>query len=338
MTTDKLNLYEIDLSVSGWDTIFNADIQKIDDGISTIEIREYGETIAAYEAVYVKSDGKYWLAEADGTKQPGFGIAIDAGVDTDEKRVRTSGLMANGSWTWSNIGGYVYLDPSTPGALTETQPADNAQSMGVILSATEIFVNPAATATRPLQIGGTFNGSPTSSLNMTLLPISQGASFPSALAGSMFYAGTTATASTVFSLRKIAAADQADTEFGTATFLPDTVIDNAAAVDKGGGKVGIPITGHGFPVGQKIIFSGTTNYDGTHLVDADSTTNEVVIIDTYNAETFAGTEEVLMPWAFFVSASGDTFLDGDIFKIVAPSSVDATLADLGWNIIGSRIG
>lgn len=335
MTTDKLDLYEVDLSVSGWDAIFNADIQKIDDGISTIEILEYGETIAAYEAVYVKSDGKAWLAEADGTKQPAFGIAIDAGIATDEKRVRARGLMTNGSWTWSGVGGYVYLDPSTPGALTETQPADNAQIMGVVLSATEIFVGIAVATTRPLQIGGTFNGVPNASLYLTRLPISQGATFPTDLDGSMMYAGITATASTVFSIRKLES-DQTDTEFGTVIFLPDTTIDAAAAVDKGGGLVGIPITGHGFSTGQKIILSGTTNYDETYLVDATSTANEVVITATYVAETFGGTEDVLLHWAFFVSASGATLIDGDILIIRSPVSPDATLANLGWNMVGSR--
>ena len=333
---DKLPLNDVDVTVSDWDSLYQANFEMLLDAISVIEIREYSETIAAYEVVFVKSDGKYWLAQANGTLQPAFGIAIDAGVSTDNKRARTAGLMENLSWTWTNIGGYIYLDGSTPGALTETQPADNAQIMGIILSATEIFVAPATATLRPLQIGGTFNGSPTASLFMTRLPISQGATFPADLENSMFYAGTTATASTTFNLRKIAALDQSDTSFGTAIFLPDTTIDNAVAVDKGGGKVGIPITGHGFSTGQKIILSGTTNYDGTHLVDTDSTTNEVVIIDTYNAESFAGTEDVLMNWAFFVSASGDTFLDGDVLTIVSPGSPDATLSDLGWNIIGSR--
>ena len=165
---------------------------------------------------------------------------------------------------------------------------------------------------------------------MTLLPISQGAIFPADLEASMFYAETTATASTVFSIKKNGV------EFGTATFLPDTTIDNAAAVDKGSGKVGIPITGHGFSTGQKIILSGTTNYDGTYLVDSTSTTNEVVIIDTYNAESFAGTEDVLMNWSFFVAASSSTFTDGDLLTIVSPGSPDATLANLGWMIVGSR--
>lgn len=141
MTTDKLNLLEIDLSVPGWDVDFNFDIQTIDDAISTIEINEYGETIAAYEAVFVKADGKYWLAQANGTLQPAFGIAIDSGVSTDEKRARTSGLMTNGAWSWATIGGYIYLDPSTPGALTQTAPASNIQRMGVALTATSMFVN-----------------------------------------------------------------------------------------------------------------------------------------------------------------------------------------------------
>jgi len=140
--TPKLELKSVDIGVPGYDTIIDDNSEDMDDAISTIEIREYGETMTAYEAVYVKSDGKYWLAQANGTLQPAFGIAIDTGVATDEKRVRTAGLMENGSWSWTNIGGYIYLDPSTPGALTETAPSANTQIIGVILSATEIFVYP----------------------------------------------------------------------------------------------------------------------------------------------------------------------------------------------------
>lgn len=259
MTTAKLNLLEIDLSVSGWDVIFNTDIQKLDDAVSSIEIREYGEEIAVYEIVYVKSDGLYWLAQADGTKQPGFGMALEAGVATDEKRVKTRGLVENLGWTWTNIGGYIFLDTTTPGALTETQPSDNAQIMGIILSATEIFISPAVASTRPLQIGGTLNGTPTPSLKLMRLPISQAATFPIDLVGSMFYAEIAATASTVFSIEKNG------TPFATATFA----------------------------IGAN--------------------------------------------WATFISAAGATFTDADILTIVSPATPDATLADFGWNIIGSRL-
>lgn len=68
-------------------------------------------------------------------------------------------------------------------------------------------------------------------------------------------------------------------------------IDNAAAVDKGGGKVGIPFTGQPFETGEILTISGTVNYDTVAaVVDATSTVNEVVITAAYVAEVFAGTE------------------------------------------------
>ena len=66
-------------------------------------------------------------------------------------------------------------------------------------------------------------------------------------------------------------------------------LDNAAAVDKGGGEVGIPITGHSFAAGDRIEINGSTNYDGQYVINSQ-TANEVVITETYNAETFGGTE------------------------------------------------
>lgn len=67
------------------------------------------------------------------------------------------------------------------------------------------------------------------------------------------------------------------------------IIDNAAAVDKGGGEVGIPITGHKFLTGDSVTFATTTNYNDTYTINS-YTANEVVITETYNAEVFAGTE------------------------------------------------
>ena len=68
-----------------------------------------------------------------------------------------------------------------------------------------------------------------------------------------------------------------------------TVTFNAAAVDKGSGLVGIPITGHSFSAGDTTTIAGTTNYDATYTIISE-TTNEIVITATYIAETFAGTE------------------------------------------------
>lgn len=66
-------------------------------------------------------------------------------------------------------------------------------------------------------------------------------------------------------------------------------IDNAAAVNKSGGLVGIPITGHAFVAGEPVTIAGTTNYNGSYII-VSQTTNEIVITATYQAETFAGTE------------------------------------------------
>jgi len=67
-------------------------------------------------------------------------------------------------------------------------------------------------------------------------------------------------------------------------------INNAAAVDKGGGLVGIPSTAHGFTAGEQIKIEDTTSYNGAFIVDPTTTANEIVITAAYIAEAFAGTE------------------------------------------------
>lgn len=68
-------------------------------------------------------------------------------------------------------------------------------------------------------------------------------------------------------------------------------IDNAAAVDKGGGLVGIPVTGHAFIAGREVTITGTTNYDASYEIISE-TTNEVVITASFVSETFAGSETI----------------------------------------------
>ncbi|MBU1040141.1 MAG: hypothetical protein KKF77_03455 [Proteobacteria bacterium] len=80
--------------------------------------------------------------------------------------------------------------------------------------------------------------------------------------------------------------------------LPTTVVvaslllNAAAAVNKGGGKVGLPCTAHGLASGAPVVIVGSTNYDGAYLLDRTTSTNELVIAATYTAETFAGDETV----------------------------------------------
>lgn len=69
-------------------------------------------------------------------------------------------------------------------------------------------------------------------------------------------------------------------------------INNAVAVDKGGGKVGIPVTAHGYTAGEAVKILTTINYDGYYIVQSETTVNEVVIVATYAAETFTGSETI----------------------------------------------
>lgn len=80
------------------------------------------------------------------------------------------------------------------------------------------------------------------------------------------------------------------------TALKTENIDNAAAVDKGGDAIGIPITGHGLAVDDFIIIEGTTSYGknkdnenhGGYLIQSITADEIVVYPVTYVAETFTG--------------------------------------------------
>jgi hypothetical protein len=89
-----------------------------------------------------------------------------------------------------------------------------------------------------------------------------------------------------------AAADEpASFKLALCTKKNEQGIDNAAAVDKTGGLVGIPVTAHGLAAGDTIAIDDTINYDGWYLI-VSQTTNEIVITATYVAESFAGTEKL----------------------------------------------
>jgi hypothetical protein len=73
--------------------------------------------------------------------------------------------------------------------------------------------------------------------------------------------------------------------------ITDT-IDNAAAVDKGSGLVGIPVTSHAFTADFEVTIAGSTNYNNAYTIVSE-TANEIVITETYAAETFGGTETII---------------------------------------------
>ncbi len=133
---------------------------------------------------------------------------------------------------------------------------------------------------------------------------------------------------------------------GAVSFAPiesnatQDTIDNAAAVNKGGGEVGIPITGHLFLADQLITIAGTTNYNGDFTIQS-VTTNEIVITDTFVSETFGGSETVVT-----TSLQGTVFVGtsqgGSTFEDVGPGTNNShSISDVGDDVdvtYGYQIG
>lgn len=72
--------------------------------------------------------------------------------------------------------------------------------------------------------------------------------------------------------------------------LPALHPDAAVAVDKGGGKVGIPCAGHGQVAGDSIRLERSLNYNADYMLAAETSVNELVVTATYAAEIFTGEE------------------------------------------------
>lgn len=100
-------------------------------------------------------------------------------------------------------------------------------------------------------------------------------------------------------------------------------VDNAAAVDNGGGTVRIPVTGHEINIevyGKYITIAGTVNYDGDYAVVAVPDANHLDITATYVAEVFTGggveTVTGYVPVAFtVVGLSIESMSDVAVFQI-----------------------
>ncbi len=102
-----------------------------------------GEALAFGDPVYIKSDGKYWKADADTAgKFPAVGIALNTAAANATVTVLLLGVARNDAWAWT-VGGIVYL--STASGLTQVQPSatDNAiQVLGIAEATTRLLVNP----------------------------------------------------------------------------------------------------------------------------------------------------------------------------------------------------
>ena len=65
-------------------------------------------------------------------------------------------------------------------------------------------------------------------------------------------------------------------------------IADSAVVDNGDGTVSIPCPNHGFVGGEDVTVAGTTSYDGTTTIGAQSNPDRLTIAHAYVAEVISG--------------------------------------------------
>jgi hypothetical protein len=108
-----------------------------------------GETIAQWDLVYLKSDGKWWKTDADAVATAGNVLVAMAteGKNADEAMnvVLPGSVIRNDGWVDWTVASPLYIDTTTAGGMTQTQPSgtdDVIRIVGFALTVDCIFFNP----------------------------------------------------------------------------------------------------------------------------------------------------------------------------------------------------
>lgn len=136
-------LYEFemfDYGTSGWDGILNTNFEKLEEHLHSRVLGYLGEGVSRGDAVYLKSDGNWYQAQANGTKQPCMGIAVEQGALGARIRIQKKGPVTYASWTWTR-GSVLYLSTTSLGGLTQTRPGSNIQAVGIAMTPTRVWMD-----------------------------------------------------------------------------------------------------------------------------------------------------------------------------------------------------
>ena len=116
-----------DTSVSGWQVSLTA-----------------GESLVFGDICYIKSDGKMWKADANGsTTYPALLFATTSISAEASGEFLIIGFARNDTWTWT-VGGAIYLS-TTLGGMTQTQPSGTdevIQVLGIATHADRLIFKP----------------------------------------------------------------------------------------------------------------------------------------------------------------------------------------------------
>lgn len=114
------------------------------------EVVTAGATIAFGDVVYLKAaDSQWYLTDADADATAGavrIAIAVSSGADNGSMTIMTYGkIRADAKFPDLTIGGPMYLDATTPGAIVAAQPSgtdDVIRIVGHGNTTNELFFNP----------------------------------------------------------------------------------------------------------------------------------------------------------------------------------------------------
>ena len=101
----------------------------------------WGETVAIGQVVYLKSDGKWWLAKSDAEATSGsvqIGVVVGS---TDVAQAYTANkygwiatqgaLVRDNTWAWT-VGKAIWISAGTTGLLTETKPVTSTNIQRIV--------------------------------------------------------------------------------------------------------------------------------------------------------------------------------------------------------------
>jgi len=106
-----------------------------------------GEDIGDHKLVYIASDGKCYLTNANSVStMPVVGISCEVITEGDQGEVLLVGLIGSDGWSWTMGGedGMIYASTNV-GEPTQTKPlssGDQVQIVGAVITETLILFNP----------------------------------------------------------------------------------------------------------------------------------------------------------------------------------------------------
>lgn len=120
-----------------------------DTGSGLVTVDTVGENVAAGQVLYMKADGKYWLAKGDAVAtMPGKVLAMGTILADAAGKLLHLGYFRHDAWDFTMGNGtanLLYVDKTTGGLVTQTPPAaagDQVQVVGYCVTADIIFFNP----------------------------------------------------------------------------------------------------------------------------------------------------------------------------------------------------